>query len=561
MTTNKTRKKNVDPFTKKVLIFIKNLLPSASEIKSEKNSFIFSIISGILYVLLFPKPSINFLAWIALVPLLLSTKNKSYKMSFWLGIIFGIVAFYGSLFWINFIRKYNPFAVLGIPFIAFYLSIYTGLFSMGYNFFERNYKKTGFLFSALLFPGLEYIRSVGTFAFPFNYLAASQVNSIPLIQICDITGVFGVSFIVVLINIFIADTIYSFKKKDLKRIPFKIAIVSGCLIFSFVYGYFRLKTNFVDKAQKIKIGIVQPSIPQEIKLQSYADENEEVRNKLQIEINEKQFILLNSNKNKSINLFILPETAFTNEMFTSDFNFHIKLQNMAKDIKADLFFGADRYVLLDRKGKITNNKDEYAGVGAYNSAWYLDKDEGLRLESYEKMHLLPFGEYVPYFDKIPFFQELIVQVGSFLKGTKYTIFKSDSMKFGCVICFESVLGNLVRQFRNRGADFLVVITNDGWYEDTAGPLQHADFCVFRAIENRTWLVRSANHGISGFITPYGEWKSRTKINEITVVSEEISPALETKTFYSKFGDVFAVSSLLICLIFFLNIIRNKKIHD
>lgn len=547
--TDKTKKNHKQAsFIKKIITAIKNLFPSFKEIKDAKFSFAAAILSGILYILILPKTSLSFLGWITLVPLIFSIKDKNPKLSFYLGLTFGFMAFYGSLFWINYIRKYNPYAVIGIPFMCLYIALYPAVFSMTFVYMNKHIRKFHFLIAACLWTALEYIRSLGRISLPFGLFAASQVDSVTLLQICDFTGIFGVSFVLALTNIFIANAIFYFRKKDFKNIPLEIGVLSAVLIFTFVYGNIRLKESFVNENKKISIGVVQPSIPQEIKFKSYADDNEDVKKQLQQEINNKQFALLKSKKNSGINLFILPESAFTNELFAYDLDFQKMLHGLSKEIDADMFFGADKLVMLDRKGKITQNRDEYFGTGAFNSAWFLSKENGLNPESYDKIHLLPFGEYVPYFDKIPYFQEIIVQVGSFLEGKVFSVFESNGVRFGSVICIESIYGNLVRHFRKSGADFLVVITNDAWYADTAGPIQHSDFCTFRAIENRTWLVRCANHGVSGFITPHGVWKSKLGINEVGVLTEDINPAKKTISFYSKHGDLFSQIILLISLL-------------
>ena len=553
MTNKKILERN--SLTKRIsifIIFLKKFFPGIREIKRERLSFCGAILSGILFILIFPKPSLSFLAWVTLVPFLLSIKGKSPKISFWLGLVFGFIGFYGSLFWVNWIRKYNPIAVFGIPFLCLYLACYPALFALAVSYLEKYLKRFHFLFSATLWTSLEYLRSLGQLAFPWNYLSASQVDSTRLIQICDFSGVFGVSFLIVLTNQFLADMIFYFKKKDYRKIPLEIAILSGCLVLTFVYGTFRLKEKFDEGTYKIKIGVVQPSIPQDIKLKSYSDPDQSVQKKLQEGIAQKLFSMIQREKGKGIDLFILPETAFTDQCFDINFELHKTLESIAREVEADFFFGADRLVMLNKDGEITNDKNEFVGLGAYNSAWFLSKTGGLNLNSYDKIHLLAFGEYLPYFDKIPFFQEMIVQIGSFLKGEKIAIFESKNIKFGGGICFESVFGELMRRFRIAGADFLTIITNDGWYEETAGPLQHTDFCVFRAIENRCWLVRCGNNGISGFISPHGIWTSKSKINEVGVLIDEINIDKNVRSFYSRYGDVFAQILLLLT---FLTILK------
>lgn len=548
---------------KKLFSFTKKILPGLEDISKNKSSFTASAASGIIFILIFPRFDLSILAWICLVPFLISIKNKNIKTAFWLGIVFGFIGYYGSMFWINHIRKYNPLAVVGIPFIAVYFSVYIGTFAALNNLIEKSNNRFTFLLSAAIWTSLDYIRSLGTFGFPWNYLAHSQGNSIPLIQICDITGIFGVTFIIFIVNKFTANAFFYYKTNTLKRIPLEIAITSGLLIFTFTYGTFRMKSDFIDSTKSIEVALVQPRISQDIKLESYSSDKAEIRTNLQQQIEDDLFRMMEDFQQKTgkshgeILLYILPETAFTSDSFMTDAKLHERLFNFAKKGGADIFFGADKIVFLNRNGEIINDESDYFGYGVYNSAWLVSHASGLQNDSYDKIHLLPFGEYLPYFDKIPYFQELIVQIGSFRQGKYIKVFDIGDFKFGGVICIESIYPNLVRQFVKTGAQFLTIITNDAWYDDTAGPYQHAQASIFRAIENRTWLIRCGNHGISGFVSPYGEWKSKLLLNDKKVLSQIIHPKNSSKTFYTKFGDLFSIVLIFVSLFSILRQIYLK----
>ena len=178
-----------------------------------------------------------------------------------------------------------------------------------------------------------------------------------------------------------------------------------------------------------------------------------------------------------------------------------------------------------------------------NSAFLLDGD-GMTKAVYHKVHLVPFGEYVPLKSSLLFFMEKIVQpVGDFQPGSEYTVMKvrlptGDDVAIGTVICYEIIFPDLVRRFVNGGATVITTITNDAWFGRTGAPYQHFSMAVLRAVENRVPVVRAANTGISGFIDKNGRILDSSDIFTEAVLSRSLAPGV-SKTFYTRFGDVFS----------------------
>ena len=213
------------------------------------------------------------------------------------------------------------------------------------------------------------------------------------------------------------------------------------------------------------------------------------------------------------------------------------IKAQARDIKIPLLVGS-----------VSSKDNQY-----FNSA-ILISEEGQFLQKYDKLHLVPFGEYIP-LKKIFSFLETVVPIGDFVPGEEYTVFSLDAkrhklnaIRFSVLICFEDLFAGLSRQFVKKGAGFLVNITNDAWFGDTSSPEQHLQASVFRAVENRRYLVRAANTGMSGFISPCGRLDLLKKNNKSTYVSgyktENIFIAKDRGTIYTRFGDFF----ILICLV-------------
>ncbi|MCM8779873.1 MAG: apolipoprotein N-acyltransferase, partial [Candidatus Omnitrophica bacterium] len=347
--------------------------------------------------------------------------------------------------------------------------------------------------------------------------------NLPLIQISDITGAYGVSFLVMLVN------------ASLWKRKFFFAV--ACLILVFGYGIFRL--NHKIDGEKIGITVIQGNVPQELK---WVREEKE-------KILEKYTGLTRQAVVDKADLLIWPETAMP-VVLEEEPGIFKAVSSLAKKINKPILTGVVR----------SENKNYF------NSAVLFSPD-GELIQHYDKIHLVPFGEYIPL--RQPFiFLERLAPIEDFRRGKDYILFqirnpKSEiRKKFGVLICFEDIFPELARRFVQRGADFLVNITNDAWFGKTSAAYQHLQSSVFRAIENRVSVVRSANTGVSGFISAQGKIISlvRDEKGRNIYVSgydteEIIIPAKKKLTFYTRFGDVF----VLFCLMVFTYgiIIRHK----
>jgi apolipoprotein N-acyltransferase len=175
------------------------------------------------------------------------------------------------------------------------------------------------------------------------------------------------------------------------------------------------------------------------------------------------------------------------------------------------------------------------------------------LSIYNKMHLVPYGEYVPLRRTLPFIKKLTAGIGDFVTGREPVIMETPSFKIGSLICYEIIFPGLVRKFTDKGANILVTITNDAWFGRTSAPYQHFSMAVFRAIENRVPVIRAANTGISGFIDSKGRIRRSSDIFVKEVLTEDVTIGGPSKSFYSKYGDVFT----FLCIIGAVLLIANN----
>jgi apolipoprotein N-acyltransferase len=192
-------------------------------------------------------------------------------------------------------------------------------------------------------------------------------------------------------------------------------------------------------------------------------------------------------------------------------------------------------------------------VEYYVSA-YLISPQGKWIR-YNKSHLVPYGEYVPFKKWVPFLGKMVAHVGDFVPGIKGKTIPWENAKLGIQICYEIIFPDLSRAMVKNGATLLVNITNDAWFGKTSGPYQHFSMTVFRAVENRRALARSANTGISGFIDPAGRILGSTPLLEEAVMTRSL-PLLNQKSIYTRFGDVFAWA----CLALVLSVILFKIVN-
>lgn len=445
----------------------------------------YALISGLALTLAFPAWGLDWLAWFALMPLLMAATDSPPRQAFKLGLLSGMVHYLTLIYWVfNVITQYgdlDPFTTITLLLVlCFYLSLYPAFFC----FFFARFKNRRFagLFLAALWVGLEYGRAKLLTGFPWCLLGYTQYQHLTLIQIANLTGVYGVSFLIAWANILIFNLLShwtSFKKGLLKWEALTFVLLLSAAL---VYGAQTLTK--IEKAQKngipLKIGVVQGNIDQSVKwMPSYQQET----------------IRIYQDLTRSLypfkpELIVWPETSVplffqdTNELTES-------VSKVPQEAGAGLIFGSPAYQI--RKDRVY----QYL-----NRTYYLDRN-GKVLDYYDKVHLVPFGEYVPLKKLLFFVERLVAAAGDFVPGAEIKPIRLPKQKAGILICFESIFPEIARQQVQQGADFLIILTNDAWYGRTSAPYQHFDMAVFRAVENQRPLVRAANTGISGFIGPQG----------------------------------------------------------
>jgi len=497
-----------------------------------------AVSSGLLTAFSFPKFSLSFLIWVSFIPLLFVLYKKNLKKAFLLGFIAGFSHYALLIYWIPAVPVHYgniPYIFSLLIFILFVsiLALFWGSFSWLFAIFNSFSSKFGYILVPFIWVSLEYVLTYFLTGFPWCLIGYAQYKNLYLIQVASISGVYGISFIILLFNSFFVLSI-----KEKKRKPFIIAIIIIAIVYS--YGFYCLRIP-LKKERALKAGIIQGNVPSEINWQ-------ELTTKEILNLFDEHLILTEKASSLGAELVVWPE-------FTVPFCLTCPepIQFYFKKGLIDLCQREKIYILI---GSIeTEEKNEE--INYYNSALLLS-EKGI-LSQYSKIHLVPFGEYIP-FKKILFFVEKISHaIGELSSGKKIVLHKFNSYKFGSPICYEIIFPNLVRKFVNKGANFLVTITNDGWYGRSSAPYQHFSMAVLRAVENRRYLVRSATTGISGIIDPYGRIIKKSELMTKTFLVANIY-SLNIKTFYTKYGDCFAFICIGVSILFFIGVLLKKVLR-
>ncbi len=501
-------------------------------------NLLLAILSGILLTVSFPPGNFSFVAWFALVPLLKSIQTDSPSNAFRLGLVSGLAHYLTLMYWIIVVLKHYGnlnilVALFALLLLSLYLSLYVALFS------SLTSRLTDSPFSPLLMAcywvALEYLKAHLMTGFPWCLLGYTQYGQLHLIQLADLSGVYGIGFLIVLVNGLIF-RIFTRSPRQvgmiLKReLPIPVLLLVG----TWIYGHYHISGIDVDgqPGHRVRAAVIQANIDQSVKWDPAH----------QVETVQTYHRLTRSARAFHPELIVWPETSLP-FFFQDNPKFSPGIFSVAEESGAILVFGSPAY------------KRHRGAIHYYNRAYMISPDTR-QIKYYDKMHLVPFGEYVPLKKYLPFISSLVEAAGDFAPGEKLTSLKTGGLSLGILICFEAIFPDLARALTRDGATILVNITNDAWFGMTSAPYQHLSMAVFRAVENRRPMIRAANTGFSAFIGPTGTIRSRSDLFAAEVLTGSVTAASSNLTFYSRFGDLFAISLLLLS---FANVLSSLWIR-
>ena len=474
-----------------------------------------ALASASLLVLCFPTFNQSWCAWIALVPWLLLLRDVTTRAAFWWSYLVGALFFLGSIWWLVHVTVFGWIALCA------YLALYFAAFGWFVHSIAQGSRlkaqgksvslqpQASSLQRLLIVPAawvvLEYARSYFLSGFGWNLLAYSQTSWLPVIQIADMTGAWGVSFFIVFANMALASAALpiirhsTFDIRNFQPAPLLLAMSVAFLVVG--YGLWRL--HDLPHGPLARIAVVQGNIPQEEKWEETFKE----------QILTRYETLSRTAAQTQPDLIVWPETSVPG-YFDGEEDVTQRVLTLARSLQRSLLVGAPMARFRDQ------------AVVLYNSA-VLVGAAGDMVGRYDKLHLVPFGEFIPGERAFPWVRSMLPPIGEFLPGREATVFRSPvagselqvmssvpepgtrnpELRFSTLICFEDVFPNLARQFVRRGARLLAVITNDAWFGPSAAAYQHAQTSTFRAVELRVPVIRAANTGWSGCIDRVGAWQA------------------------------------------------------
>jgi apolipoprotein N-acyltransferase len=501
-----------------------------------------AIMSAALLVFSFPDFNLWPLAWVGLVPFFLAVAQRPRSgSSFLLGWIMGALFFYGSCYWLTHAMiRYG-----GIPTWLAYLLLIPGPFIAGLfpalwsTALARLVARWGVraLFVApLLWVTLEWAR-LGVIGQLWNAIGYSQAYMTPLIQTARWGGVYAVGFLIVTVNAAIAYMLLLRTTRAVKAGSMALLSVALIILVAFLTATSNTQSAATGAGAAALVVAVQPNVPMDPQ-ESLAETEALV---------ERHYVLSESGLSEKQEFSNLPRVVIWPE---SPMNFQYAGDTVFRQIVA-------RFAAKNRTSVLFNAQEPAPAGGTYNSAVIVN-EEGRLVAQYDKIRLLPFGEYVPLPRWMPGVSSIPTMVGDFTPGAEYTLMPMGEARAGVFICFESAFPSIARHFADDGADVLVNISNDGYLGQTPVMRQHLANTVFRAVENNRPVLRVTNTGITAFITARGEVRDATEGFQPAVRTWVVGRSSEGKTFYTRFGDLFVGLCAIVSLALLLYSYARRK---
>ena len=485
-------------------------------------------LSGAALVLCFPRSEIDLLAWFALVPLLFHVSRVTPRRAMVAGASLGLVFHLGNLYWVSQvmvqygggISRATSVAIL-LALVA-YLSLYTAAFAgLAAGACARG--GTGALLATPFFwVGLEYFRQYPFGGFPWCLLGYSQVSAPSIAQLASLVGVYGLSFLIVLVNALI---VYWLARPGWRKAV--TAAIPVVILLAAVIAFGRFQLAAAVPPPSFPVAAIQGNVLQEHKWDpGWA-----------ADIFARHLALSSQATEKGARLIVWPESS-TPFHFDGSPEASARMRGFVEEHDVFLLFGSDDY---------ESTPDRPGDYRAFNGVKLLDPAGEVRLR-YHKIYLVPFGEFVPLRSLLRFAQPLVQSVSDFSPGTDVLVADVDGEAIGAFICYEAIYSSLVRRFVEQGASLLVNVTNDAWFGRSAAPYQHLSMARLRAIETRRYLVRAANTGISALVDPYGRVVASGDLFVPQVIAGRVGFRHE-RTFYVRAGYLLPASMAVVTLAF------------
>jgi apolipoprotein N-acyltransferase len=492
-------------------------------------------LTAILLILSFPDFEFSFFAWVALVPLMVVVaQNPSPPRALLLGWAAGTVFFYGSCYWLT----YSMIHYGGLPAIVAYVlllgpalvvGIFPGLFALLLALAIKKWGNMALLLAPLVWTAFEWLRLIVTGQL-WNALGYSQAYHPAFIQTASWGGVYAVSFLIVAVNAAIVLVLLKKTWPTFAIATLVVILVGGVNVVS------SFREAYDSSPVIVHVVALQPNVPMEL-VKSTEEMKELLERHWSVSIN-----ALKSLPDDGRPRFVIWPESPMNFTYAADLNFQQQLASFTTQNHTALLF---------------NSLEPTLANGFYNSALLIN-EEGRLISQYDKIRLMPFGEYVPLPQWLPGASLITGLVGEFTPGEKYTLMPFGQQRAGTFICIESAYPWIARRLTSEGANVLINISNDGYLGPTAVMRQHLANAVFRAVENGRPVLRVTNTGITARIDPQGRIHDVTAPFQTDVRVWQVQPLGVSNTFYTRHGDVFVYICTAITVLLFFTILFSSR---
>ncbi len=492
--------------------------------------------AGALTALAFPKFNLFFLGWISLVPLLYLLYRHRPGRAFFLGWCAGFVFYLVLLYWIPTVPAHYGdlswgFSLLVYIGFAAFLALFWAAFAWLFSRLRTAFPRAVFVLGGLAWVTIEFLLTHLLTGFPWGLLGYSQYQNLAFIQAASVTGVYGLSFLM-----FILQSSFVFSMLHKIRVPF-LSILALILL---VHGGGRLVLkDAVQSDSTFRGAVIQGNVPAETDFTRISDA-------ATMDLLQRHLELSRKAAAGGAELIVWAELSVP-LCFSCSYayfpRFTRTISAFAREQHCTLLLGTNEIAFSQ------------GGPEYFNTAVNLTPDG--RTSFYAKTHLVPFGEYTPYKWFFSFIANFTHAIGELTPGDTYVLHDFNGIPYASPICYEIIFPDIARRFVRLGARFLVTITNDGWYGRSSAPYQHFAIAVLRAVETRRFLLRSATTGISGIIDPYGRILQRSRLDTTTFIAEDITPSNHL-SFYVRFGYFLPWASLTLSgVLLILAIIKRR----
>ena len=495
--------------------------------KNHIPSWLLLVLSGILMTVSFPPFNLYGVVWIALVPFFAMMKDeRNLWKGFLSGFFLGFIHVLTTMYWVSVsIYTYGSIPALGTAALTLGLILILSLYWGGFGLILTILNGRGSIWLMPFFLiFIEFFKRILFTGFPWNLLGTALPPYLTISQIVDITGIYGLSFLICFVNLFIFRSFIRYFKGEF--FPLFREGLTVLLVLASVYGYGLMRTagmqKRIKKWKELQVCLIQPDINQALKwTQPWIKKGLE------------KYLRMSETALKGFHpdLMVWPESAVT-FYFNEEPGLTEEIRVLTRQNRFDLILGATSYTREEEK------------MIYHNCAFVMSKT-GKLLDEYDKVHLVPFGEYIPLRKWLPFAKNIVGTEEDFTPGTQLNPLKTSCGLVGATICFEGIFPSLSRKLVQRGAILLTNLTNDAWFGKSSGPYQHLRISAYRAVENRIYFIRATGTGISAIIDPLGHTIAAIPLQTEGIIRGIVRKREGPETLYTRYGNIF----LYFCVIF------------